>query len=219
MLGRNLMIIGSYDRARVEFQFAARLKPESPEIRYNLGKVFSAQDNFPEARAAFGEAIRLNPDYMEAHNALGFALESMGEDPEALEHYHKAIALNDARGGNFTAPYVNLGAYYNRVNQPEQALERAEKALAIDADSHMAYFQQAKALRALKRWTEAVEVLEKAVALNARISRYHYVLGLLYRRLGDGEKSRRSLDLFMQLEDEATALESKWRAAKGLSRK
>ena len=203
------MIIGSYDRARVELEFAARLKPKSAEIHYNLGKVFSAQDNFPEARAAFEEAIRLQADYMEAHNALGFALESMGEDSTALRHYRKSISLNGAGLGKFVAPYVNLSAYHNRINQPDLALDQAEQAIMIDSESHMAYFQKTKALRATKQWKGALEAVEKAISLNAQISRYHYVRGLLYRRLGETEKSRQSLEIFRQLEREAADFQKK----------
>jgi Flp pilus assembly protein TadD len=214
ILGRVLMIIGRYDRARTEFEQAARLKPESAEIRYNLGKLYSAQDDFPAARREFDQALRLDASYMEAYNALGFAMESMSKDAEALEHYRKAIALNEERGAGFISPYVNLAAYYNRLNEAAPALEHASRALEIDPRSDLALFQAAKAYRAEKKWEEATAALEKAISINARISRYHYVLGLLYRRLGEEEKSRQALDKFELLEAEAVELETKRREAK-----
>ena len=214
ILGRTLMIIGRYDRARIEFEQAARLKPESAEIRYNLGKLYSAQDNFPAARREFEDALRLDPSYMEAYNALGFALESMNDDAGAVQNYRKATALNEDRAAGFVSPYVNLAAHYNRLNQPSVALEHASKALVIDPQSDLALFQAAKAYRAEKRWEQAVTYLEKAISINARVSRYHYVLGLLYRRVGEAEKSRVAFEAFERLEREATELETKRREAK-----
>ena len=211
ILGRTLMIIGRYDRARIEFEQAARLKPESAEIRYNLGKLYSAQDNFPSARREFDQALRLDPSFMEAYNALGFALESMNENSAAVENYRKAVTLNEERESGFVAPYVNLAAHYNRLNQPREALEHASKALGIDPRSDLALFQAAKAHQAEKRWDEAVQCLEEAISINARVSRYHYVLGLLYRRSGETDKSRAAFVAFEDLEREAAELEEKRR--------
>ena len=46
ILGRNLMIIGRFDAARTEFELAIRYKPDSAESHYNLGKLFSMQDDW-----------------------------------------------------------------------------------------------------------------------------------------------------------------------------
>ena len=218
ILGRTLMIIGQYDRARIEFEQAARLKPDSAEIRYNLGKLYSAQDNFPAARREFDHALRLDTSYMEAFNALGFALESMNLDAEAVENYARSIQLNEERDGGFVAPYVNMAAHYLRLNEPDKALEYALEAISIDPRSDLALFQAAKAYRTQKQWGKAVENLENAISINARVSRYHYVLGLLYRRLGDPTKSRAAFDAFERLEKEAANLEAKRRAARAVNR-
>ena len=114
ILGRDLMIIGRFDDARIEFEQALRYKPDSPEIHYNLGKLFSVQDNWEPARAAFESALRLDPSYLEALDALGFAQEALGDDAAAVASYQKAISLNEQRKGTFASPHVNLSAYYNR---------------------------------------------------------------------------------------------------------
>ena len=94
ILGRNLMIIGRFDAAQVEFEQALRYKPDSAEAHYNLGKLFSVQDNWEPARKAFESALRIDPSYIEALDALGFALEALGDDPGAIAKYEKAIELN-----------------------------------------------------------------------------------------------------------------------------
>ena len=55
------MIIGRFDAAQVEFEQGIRYKPDSAEIHYNLGKLFSIQDNWEPARKAFEAAAPARP--------------------------------------------------------------------------------------------------------------------------------------------------------------
>ena len=83
------MIIGRFDAAQMEFEQAIRYKPDSAEMHYNLGKLYSVQDNWEPARKAFEAALRIEPSYLEAMDALGFALEALGDDEGAVAKYQK----------------------------------------------------------------------------------------------------------------------------------
>src|SRR6266702_1577131 len=207
MIGRSLMIIGRFDAAELEFEEGIRLKPDSAEMHYNLGKLFSMQDNWEPARKALEAAIRLDSSYLEALLALGFALEALGDDAGAIARYERAIALNKERQGRFAGAHVSLSAYYNRTGDADKALDYARQALEIDPRSDPAWFQQAKAQEHVGRLAEAVDSLNQAIALNPRASSHYYVLAGLYRRLGKTEESRRALDSFKRLEREANELE------------
>jgi tetratricopeptide (TPR) repeat protein len=188
-----------------------RLKPGSAEIHYNLGKVHSAQDNYPPAKRAFEEAVRLNSSYMEAFNGLGFVMEALGEDEAAVENYQKAAQLNEKRGGDFALPYVNLGSYYNRINRHELAIEYAQKALKFNPKSDSAYFQMAKAHRYREEWSQAAEALETAISINSFSSQYYYLLGTAYRQLGKDEQSQQAFATFQKMEQESADFERKRR--------
>jgi tetratricopeptide (TPR) repeat protein len=213
ILGRDLMIIGRFDAAQVEFEEAIRHKPDSADSHYNLGKLFSIQDNWEPARKAFEEALRIDPTYVEALDALGLALEALGDDPGALANYEKAIAINEQRKGSFASAHVNLSAYYNRTGDPEKALAYAQRALEIDPKSDRAWFQKGRALERQGRLDEAVNALNDAISFNPRASSYYYVLAGVYRHLGLMDESRKALDLFTRLEREASELEKKRRGA------
>jgi tetratricopeptide (TPR) repeat protein len=214
ILGRNLMIIGRFDAAQVEFEQGLRYKPDSAELHYNLGKLFSIQDNWEPARKAFDAALKVDPDYVEAIDALGFALEALGDDAGAVGRYEKAAALNESRQGTFASPHVNLSAYYNRTGDAPRALDHARKAIAIDPKSDRAWFQRAKADEREGRFAEAVGALNHAITLNTRASSYYYVLAGLYRRLGDIEESKKALEMFTRLERESSELDKKRRASR-----
>jgi tetratricopeptide (TPR) repeat protein len=213
ILGRNLMIIGRFDAAQLEFEQALRYKPDSAELHYNLGKLFSVQDNWEPARKAFESALRLDPSYVEALDALGFALEALGDDAGAIQKYEKAIELNETRRGTFASAHVNLSAYYNRAGEPEKALEHARKAVVLDPKSDRAWFQKGRADERRGSLDDAVDALNQAIALNPRASSYYYVLAGVYRRLGWPDESRKALEMFKRLEQESNELDKKRRSA------
>ena len=213
ILGRDLMIIGRFDAAQVEFEQGIRYSPQSAEIHYNLGKLFSMQDNWESARKEFDEALRIDPDYVEDVDALGLALEALGDDAGAVTNYQKAIALNEARKGKFVSAHVNLSAYYNRTSDPGKALEYADKALEVDPKSDRAWFQKGKADEGQGRLNDAVDAVNRAISFNPRASSYYYVLAGLYRRLGKMDDSRKALDSFTRLDKETNELEKLRRSA------
>src|SRR5258708_838635 len=145
ILGRDLMIIGRFDAAQIEFEQGIRYDPRSAEMHYNLGKLFSMQDNWGPGRKEFEEALRIDPSYVEALDALGLAQEALGDNAGAIASYQKAIELNQARSGKFASAHVNLSAYYNRTDDASKGLEYARQAIELNPKSDRASFQNAKA--------------------------------------------------------------------------
>ncbi len=79
ILGRNLMIIGRFDAAQVEFEQGIRYKPDSAELHYNLGKLFSIQDNWEAARKAFEDALRIDSVVPRGHGRARVRARSAGQ--------------------------------------------------------------------------------------------------------------------------------------------
>lgn len=207
ILGRDLMIIGRFDAAEVEFTQGLRYQPDSAELHYNLGKLFSIQDNWQRARTEFDAALRIDAAYLEALDGLGFALEALGDDEAAVATYEKAVALNGERHGAFVSAHVNLSAYYNRTGRADAALDYARKAIELDPRSDRAWFQKGRAEERQGDMTRAVDSINHAIALNKRASSYYYVLAGLYRRLGKMDESRKALESFARLEKESSDLD------------
>jgi tetratricopeptide (TPR) repeat protein len=182
-------------------------------MHYNLGKLFSMQDDWGPGRKEFEEALRIDPAYVEALDALGMAQEALGDNSGAVASYEKAIALNQARNGKFASAHVNLSAYYNRTGDAEKGLEYARQALELDPKSDRAWFQKAKADEILGHLNEAVDSLNRAISFNTRASSYYYVLAGLYRRLGKAKESQEALDVFTRLDKESNELEKMRRSS------
>ena len=208
------MLIGRYDAAQTELLQAVKLKPQSAEIRYDLAKVYSANDNYPPAKDQLEEALRLDPSYMEAYDALGFVMEALGDDAAALSFYKKAAEINDARGANSASPYVSLAAYYNRTGDTKVALEYAQKAIQLNPKSAGGNFQLARAFERQGQWAEAAEALNRAIEVNPSASSYHYVLSGVYRRLGKTRDAQEQMEIFRKLEKDSTDFEQKRRESR-----
>ncbi len=215
ILGRDLMIIGRFEAAQIEFEQGIRYDPRSAEMHYNLGKLFSMQDNWAPGRKEFEAALRIDPSYVEALDALGMAQEALGDNAGAVASYEKAIALNQQRNGKFASAHVNLSAYYNRTGDAGKGLEYARQAIELDPKSDRAWFQKAKADEGQGRLNDAVDSLNRAISFNTRASSYYYVLAGLYRRLGKTKESQEALEVFTRLDKESNELEKMRRSVSG----
>lgn len=211
VLGRNLMMIGRFDAAQREFELGEKYNPRSADLPFNLGRLFSIQDQWVSARAAFERALKIDPGYLEAIDGLGFAREALGDDDAAIELYLQAARLNEERKGNFATPYINLSAYYNRTGKTDAALEYARKAVAINERADRGWFQMARACERRGELDAAVDALSRAISINPRVSAYYYVLSTAYRRLGKTDESRQAMEMFSKLDRESNELEKKRR--------
>ena len=200
ILGLNHVMLGSLDDAEKHLQEAARLKPDSAEIRYLLGRVYYTRDSYPLARQEFEEAVRLDPTYVKAYDNLGLAWEALGNNAVAVENYHKAIELSRQQGLRYEWPYINLSTHYNRQNQPDQAVQFAEKAIEINPRAAHAHFEKGRALRTREEWEPAARALGRAIELDPRKAQYYYVLSYVYKRLGKEKASSEAMSMFRKLE-------------------
>ena len=207
ILGRDLMAIGKFEAAQTEFEQGIRYAPQSAEMHFDFGKLYSIQDDWTFAKREFEAAVRLNPSYLEGLDGLGFAQEALGEDDAAVATYEKAIAINASQNGHFVSSHVNLSAHYNRKGDSAKALEYAGAALKLDPKSDGAWFQQAKAYEDKGRFEDAESALKQAIALNPRMSAYYYVLANIDKRLGKVKEREEALASFQRLEQESNKME------------
>ncbi len=201
-LGLACTFVGRYDLAEVELQSAAKLEPQSPEIHYLLGRAYYTRGVYPLAQKEFEAAIRLSPSYMKAYTNLGLVMEIQGRNDQAVENYTTAARLNDEQKLNYPWPDEYLSAYYDRQRDPDRAIEYAQKALAIDPQFDVAYFQMAKAYQYQSKWKECSEAAQKAIAINQRTADYYYVLSVALRRQGQTAESEAALKKFQAIREQ-----------------
>ncbi len=89
-----LAMAGEFDGALAEFERAARLAPNDPEIEHNWGTVLLRRGDLDEARRHFEHAIELNPQSADSLYNLGVALEGLGRGDEAFARFTEAVAID-----------------------------------------------------------------------------------------------------------------------------
>jgi len=213
ILGLVCTFVGRYDLAEVELQAAAQLEPKSPEIHYFLGRVYYTRQVFAMARQEYETAIRLDPGYMKAYNNLGLVMETLGKNDEAVKDYTTAAQMNKAQHLDSPLPYEYLSAHYNRMRQPDLAIDFAQKALEIDSRCDLAYYDLAKALQIQNQWQKAADSVEKAIAINSNTAEYFYLLSKALRKLGKAPESEAALKKFEAIHNDENAMAKLWRDA------
>ena len=200
ILALDCSIIGRYDLAETELIEAARLKPESAEIHYFLARTYYTRGVYPLAKSEFQTAIRLDPSSVKAYSNLGITMEALGDSTQALTNYTRAVELNEKQPHRSEWPYIYLGAYYNRRKNAGRALEFARKAVDLNPQSDAAHFEMAKAYRTQKELEKSAAATRRAIAINAQMPDYYYVLGLVLRELGNQKESADALAKYAQLQ-------------------
>src|SRR2546425_3824530 len=138
------------------------------------------------AEEEFRRALELNPNYGRVCNSYGAHLACTGRLDEAIAEIGRARSLNPL------ALEVNdcAAVIFNCANQFDKSLEACEKMFKIDESFFPAYQDLAEAYIEKSRYDEAIEVLQKAMALSKGASTIRGRLGFAYARAGRSAEAR-----------------------------
>jgi len=128
-LARVLMSLNDFKEAHAEIEAARRAKPAYAEASAVEGRVYREEAFADDAIRSFRRAIREGGGVQpEALVGLAKVLEDKGQFAEAIVEYRKALAqLSDSE----PVIYQMLGAAYERVEKPKDAVVAYEKYLEL----------------------------------------------------------------------------------------
>ena len=164
---------------------AARKGPSDPAIFVNLGAAYRQAGQLNDAREAYKTALKLKPDMTEAYFNLGKVFFDLRDADGLIEVSKKCIALSPA----MAEAYLNLGNGYKLKNEGDNAIAAYEAALRIAPRMAEAYGNMAAVVFDRGDHTEALNIMDKAVALDPAPGeqRYkHALMALRYGRLATG---------------------------------
>jgi serine/threonine-protein kinase len=185
MLGAVYRATGKYSEAIAELNRAQTLAPNSDDVYRRLGSAYLVSGNAPRAIETYQKAIELNPYYWVNENSLGRAYYNIGEYQKALEAFQKAAQLEP----DVNAPLENAGGVLVQQGKYAEAIPYLEKALKNEPDS-AAYSNLGSAYLSLKRYADASQTFEKAVALDPNDMALTENLGDAYRLSGQTDKAQ-----------------------------
>jgi protein O-GlcNAc transferase len=222
-LARTLVELGRIPEALAEIDRALKGQTD-PDIQFQAGAIVR---NLAERR--FADLERLAPDSAAVHELAARQFEQQGKLEEALREYRAAMAKEPGRpglhyeAGNILwrmrqleaasgelraelarSPYhgmanLRLGQVFLAGNDAAQALPLLEHAVDDMSESTEARRELGKAYRSLGRIADARTQWEAVAKARPDDDQVHYLLGNLYRQLGDNERSRRELKLHREI--------------------
>jgi tetratricopeptide (TPR) repeat protein len=128
-LARVLLDLNQFKEARAEIDAARRGRPVYPEASAVEGRIYREEAFTDEAIRSFRRAIREARGFQpEAHVGLARVLEDQGEFAAAVIELRKAI---DQLSDSEPVIYQMLGAAYEKLNKPKEAIAAYEKYLQL----------------------------------------------------------------------------------------
>ena len=135
-----------------------------------------------------------NTESAQQNNEEGLVHLKSGELAEASEHFQRAIDLRP----EFADAYENLGATFNALNRPQEALDVLQRALVMRPKAEI-YCHLGLAKRKLHQFSAAVEDYQQALTLQPKLAEAYNGLGLAYRGLGKYDQAKDSFEQALQI--------------------
>lgn len=175
---------------------AAVDKSRDTAIRaYNLGAEASRTGNRDAAIAYLKQTLEIDPTLDQAYTALGQVYMVKKSYKEAVEALAPLLARDPANLEALTIRYEALKAAGDK--EGAKAAEAAMKT-AQASQSPEALFKQGVAQYNSNNLAGAIETLERAVSVDPKRAKAHYMLGLAYAG-SDAAKSKEHLQKFLEL--------------------
>ncbi|MBN1106943.1 MAG: tetratricopeptide repeat protein [Deltaproteobacteria bacterium] len=150
------------EKAWEVLQKAEHLAPSDAEVLNLKGFLLLARRQTDQAIGTFREAIKVNPGFGEPHLGISIALMRKGDTAAASEEITTAILL-EPRRSLFLSYWAKMLYQLRRFRQ---ALDTLDLAGRLDSRDPTPDLYRSIILRDLYRPTEAIETLNKAIALN-----------------------------------------------------
>ena len=185
-LGAALARTGRYDEAIAEYDRALRKSPDNPALLLNLGLAYYKTGRHAEAAARFERAVSLSPQFKEQVTLLlAVCYNSLGRYKEAVAFL---ASLEKDKAGDPGFDYL-YGTALIGDGQDARGTAVINRILSRGDSAEAHLLRGTLELSAHDRDSARVD-LEKAVALNPRLSGAHARLGELLLALGESEHAR-----------------------------
>ena len=168
--------------------------PDSCQGWYELGLSLMQRRDRPGACKAFLSALALEPTHSDAHYHLGQALSALGQAKAAQQAYAQALRHNPAH----LEAALALAALWGSRGHYEGADVICRLALMLAPERADLHFLQAHALHKLKRYEQALQAYERALALDGAMLEARNNLGAVLISLGRHQQAQEVLHELQQ---------------------
>jgi len=145
--------------AQAEFTKALSLDPKLYKAHYRMGIALQAQDKLREADVEYRKAIESNPRFVQPYLKLGDMYLDNDYDKEAAQVFQNAILASDSDGD----AHQGLAEALQKQKQYEEAIKEFQKAVQLNPDLYLAYYNVGHTYKLLNDKVHAKEWLDKFI--------------------------------------------------------
>ena len=165
---------------------------------YLKGVVCGMQSRHEDCKSYLLKALSINPNHAFLRFNLAKAMSELGEDGLALEHHQYAVGWMPK---NYQA-WLNFGKSLHCLEQFNDALNCADKAIELKNDSGEAYTNRGLSLKELHNFQEALVSFDKAIELNSAIAEAHLNRGVVLHEFGLYDEALSSYQKAIEIKSE-----------------
>jgi tetratricopeptide (TPR) repeat protein len=157
-LGNLYQEVERFEQALACFELATEVNPEMTDAWINRGRLLDERDHHEEAIQCYDRAIQLDRGDLMAWTNRGNSFAALGDFREAQRSYQAALELDE------TDALAQLGSAIctARLGDWETGLEKMDRIVELQS-SPLWNMEKAQILVELKRWAEALELVEAAI--------------------------------------------------------
>jgi len=198
--GAMALQLSLWQDAIAAFQQTLKLRQNDAVALYSLGRAFLGEWKFEDARQQFARYVEVRPDDASGHCALGMTLAALESTQEARDQFERSILLAPEQ----TESYFRLGLIELNVKDLDEAATNFRLVLTRDSKHAGALSALGRVAFEQKRYPDAIDLLQRALAMDDSLREAHYYLGLTFVRAGRKEEADSQLQIATRLEhDEA----------------
>ncbi len=166
--GLALSLLERFEEAQEAFETAIRLDPKLFEAHYFYARSCWQQSKLLEAAQHFEHASEVRPEDFQSICLLSSVYHGLGESEKAKDCHHRSLEVIekhlDLNPDDARALYLGSGALIG-IGETEQGLEWAARAVEIDPNDAAVLYNVACTYSNAERLDEAIDYLERAVAV------------------------------------------------------
>jgi protein O-GlcNAc transferase len=172
---------GQFDRALRHGMRACELDPGSFEYAFHAGCLSEAAGHHVEAAQLFTGAALIEPDNAGVWRRLSALAAAEGQPARAVDLALRALGLGPADRGNA----LHAAELLLRADRHDEAAAILRTILALHPEESVAWRLLSEAAMRRGRLGDAVEAIDRALALLPALVEYHLHRGNLLYRLGE----------------------------------
>lgn len=195
-----------------------KLEPNNEELYIQKANIFSKRDNHKQAIKVFKEALNISQDSSELHSLIGMEYLFLDNYEEAKLHFMKCIDLDledysslyniiycfefldqTEKAIEYLTWYLDknpycevawhqLGKQYLEINELEKALTAFDFAIISDDTFVGAYYEKAKVLEKLGRYSESIDQYKLSIAIEGPTAFSYLKIGLCYSKQSNNDE-------------------------------